>query len=87
MKNSFWLGMAIGVCAPAVAYLVMVYTDLSYHVSTKPALIYAVAAAVNLILVRFFYRAAQDQRRTANGIVFVTFLAMVLFLYFHKLSM
>ncbi|PRD53806.1 hypothetical protein [Sphingobacterium gobiense] len=76
MKNSFVLGMAFGVVFPLLAYLAATFTAIQTSLFIhKPIALYVIAATANLIGVRFLYRYEKDA--TANGVVLVTFLAMI----------
>lgn len=76
MKDSFWAGGAIGALAPILAYVLSNYTSIqTNYFSDKPIALYVIAALINLIIVRFTYRAGKES--LAKGIVFVTFIAML----------
>ncbi|WP_164110043.1 MULTISPECIES: hypothetical protein [Sphingobacterium] len=85
MKDSFWLGGLVGVAAPALAYILSNYTSLqtSFFVD-KPIAIYVIAALINLITVRFTYRGGKET--FAKGIIFVTFIAMLILVVTAKLK-
>jgi len=88
MRNNLWTGVGIGLIAPLLAYLLTVYTGIPESLfPTKPFLAYLVAAVLNLLLMRVFYRKSLSREKIANGIILVTFLGMLVFLYFHKLNM
>ncbi len=79
--------MAIGLICPLTAYLLTTYTSFPERFfPTKPLIAYVVAAAINLLLVRIFYRKTMPQEKAARGVMLVTFLGMLVFLYFHKLN-
>lgn len=84
-KKDFILGMVIGVIAPLASYLLTQYTSLQqdYFVE-KPIAIHVLAAAINLIVVRFAYRAGKES--LAKGVMLLTFLAMVVLIWFTKLK-
>jgi len=50
-----------------------------------PLTLYVVAAAINLLLLRFFFRRALD--RTGRGVLLVTFLAVILLIFIDKQSL
>lgn len=88
MKNNIWTGMVIGLICPLAAYLLIMHTSVPERIfPTKPFIAYLIAAAINLLLVRIFYRKTMPQDKTARGVMLVTFLGMLVFLYFHKLNM
>ncbi|GAA4521188.1 hypothetical protein [Sphingobacterium thermophilum] len=84
-KKDFILGMVIGVIAPLASYLLTQYTSLQqdYFVE-KPIAIHVLAAAINLIVVRFAYRAGKES--LAKGVMLLTFLAMVVLIWLTKLK-
>lgn len=88
MRNSIWGGVALGLCGPLVAYLLTKFTGAATFISSdKPYVLYVVAAAVNLFLIRFFYKGSAPREQVAKGIVLATFGSMLVFLYFHKLQL
>lgn len=77
--------MGIGAVFPALAHVLVRFTDLELHfLPQKPMAIYTLAVLVNLVLLRFVYRAGNDH--TGKGIVVSTFLAMLLYLLTHKVT-
>ncbi|WP_437919387.1 hypothetical protein [Sphingobacterium sp. LRF_L2] len=89
MKNNIIVGIVIGVLPPFFAYLLTAHTDFANELfPTKPFILYVLAAAINLILIRVFYKkTAEGKEKIAQGIVMVTFVGMLLFLYFYKINM
>lgn len=77
------LGCLVGVLAPSVAYWLK--TSASLGMATHPLSPYVVAAAINLLLIRFFYRKGLD--RCAQGILLITFVAALLLVFIDKLSL
>ena len=85
MKNNLWIGVGIGAVSPTLAHVLVRFTDLELHfLPQKPMAIYTLAVLVNLVLLRFVYRAGNDH--TGKGIVVSTFLAMLLYLLTHKVT-
>ncbi|TDS14908.1 hypothetical protein [Sphingobacterium paludis] len=88
MRDSIWIGVGLGAVFPLLAYALTTYTSLPTQLfPTKPFAFYVVAAGINLVLMRVFYKRAVPYDQTAKGIVLITFLGMLLFLYFFKLRM
>lgn len=82
-RDSLLAGVIIGFIAPLFAYLVTVYTDFQQiYFAEKPIAFYVIAAMINLIIVRFTFRAGNSA--TAKGIVLITFIAMLLFIVLTK---
>lgn len=85
MKDSFWFGGLTAVIAPILAYLLSNYTSLqTSFFADKPIAIYVIAALVNLITVRFTYRAGKES--FAKGMIFVTFVAMLVLIVTTKMK-
>lgn len=72
-----------GIVFPAIAYL-LTSSPLQAWVSDKPLGFYAVAALVNLILVRYLYR--NNGEKTAQGIILITFVAVLVLLITQKVT-
>lgn len=76
MKNNFVLGLALGTIFPLLAYLIQHYSSLQASLfAGKPIALYIFAATINLVAVRFLYRAQKEA--TGNGIILLTFIAML----------
>lgn len=87
MKNNIWTGIAIGFICPLLAYLLIIYTSVpESFFPTKPFMAYLIATAINLLLIRVFYKRTMPQEKTARGVMLITFVGMLMFLYFHKLN-
>lgn len=88
MRNSLLLGIVLGAAAPLLAFILSNYTGLAVQLfPSKPVAFYVLAAAINLVLVRVFYRKEVPHDQVAKGIIVTTFLGMLLFLYFFKINM
>lgn len=83
MRNNMILGTALGVIFPLLAYLATTFTSIQTSLFVhKPIALYIIAATINLIAVRFFYRNGKEA--TANGVVLATFLAMIVLIVFMR---
>lgn len=77
--------MGVGIVSPMLAYTLVCLTDIEhYFLPDKPMAVYTIAIFVNLILLRFAYRAGND--KIGKGIITMTFFAMVLYLITHKVT-
>lgn len=84
-KDSLFSGVIIGALAPIVAYLAMAYTTLQQSIfPDKPLALYVLSVVINLIIVRFAFRAGKVSQ--SKGVVLVTFLAMIVFVVVTKLN-
>lgn len=76
MKDNVGAGIVLGAICPLIAFLLTNFTEVAaVAFPQKPIGIYVIAAAINLIAVRFIYR--RGQQATAKGMVLITFLAML----------
>ena len=84
-KDSFILGFSTAVLAPIVAFLLSTYTSLQQdYFANKPIALYVLAAVINLIVVRFSYRAGYE--KFAKGIILLTFLAMLILIFSFRVN-
>ncbi|UIR55719.1 hypothetical protein LZQ00_15795 [Sphingobacterium sp. SRCM116780] len=85
MKNNLGLGLLLGAIAPAVAYLLATYTQIvQTWTPQKPMMIYGVAVFINLIAMRFLFKGGKDA--VAKGILMITFIATILYIFTNRLS-
>jgi len=85
VKNNLWVGSGIGIAFPLLAFLLVHFTDIELHfLPEKPMATYTIAVLINLIFLRFAYRSGNDQ--VGKGIIIMTFLAMILYLITHKVT-
>lgn len=76
-NNSFLLGMLLGIIFPTIAYVLTNYTDAIRSIMPgKPAGLYILATAVNMVGVWIAYRKGRGE--LGKGVVLATFLAMLL---------
>lgn len=64
---------------PTVAYLLSNYTNWSSYFSNKPLSLYVLAALINLLLVRYFYK--NDMENNARGIILITFIGVLVLIF------
>jgi peptidoglycan/LPS O-acetylase OafA/YrhL len=75
--NNIFLGLLYGSIAPAIAWFIFEYIlHNDAYILNKPGVPYLLAIGINLILVRFCVK--NDLDKTARGLMFVTFAAMIL---------
>lgn len=87
MRNSFWLGLLIGIVFPLIAFLLAQYTDILTTVFKGRVIgLYGVALLLNMLLVRQCFRPSLQKDNIGKGIVMISFLALILFLYNYKIS-
>lgn len=78
-KNNLLLGVLLGAVAPLIALLFTEFTSLGQRFADKPLTLYAIGGAVNLLLVRYYYK--QQTSRTGGGVMGITFVGLILLLY------
>lgn len=84
-KDHFIIGFFLGLIAPVAAYVVSRYDLTGVDLSEKGLMFYVIAALINIIMVRYFYR--NERMNTANGVVFITFTASLLLLIFRDITL
>jgi len=85
VQNPFFSGAGYGLLAPMIAHALTNYTSLPISTSTKPLALYVIAALINLILVRYFYRKGHEA--AARGVILTTFALAMIFIFTTKLSL
>ena len=90
-KNSWLLGIALGILMPLTSYAIMYYANIfiSEEIFNKPPifrdLTIRVLAIVSNILVFRYYMVNLKYDYTGRGILLVTFIAVIMFFYFYYL--
>jgi len=81
-----WIGgIILGSLLPIIAFFITHYTDCRHMFAPQKQMgFYWLAAAINLIGLRFIYRAGYSN--LAKAILFATFVCTVLFLFIYKNS-
>ncbi len=75
-KNNLLTGILSGLAAPLLAIF---FTEIVSFSFRQPHTLYVLAALVNLLLLRFYYRNGREQ--SARGVILVTFAAMLSLLW------
>ena len=85
MKNSIGLGFVVGLICPLAAFLLMRYSNVQADLfPDKPAGLYVIAAAINLVGCWISYKKELD--KFGNGLVLATFLGMLALVYTKNIS-
>lgn len=85
MKNSILIGLLLGFAAPLLSFLLTYYTTLQQSIApNKPIVLFVIAGAINLILMRIVYKKGFDN--VGKGIMLMTFLGLLAVLYTQKLT-
>jgi len=85
MKNSFLLGLILGIISPALAYYLTEFTELQLQLfPTKPAGFYVLAATINLVSAWISHKKGFD--KIATGLILATFLGMLWLIFTKNIS-
>lgn len=83
-RNSFFFGCIVGLIAPVIAHLLTLFTSWNMAIGNKSLSLYVIAALINLLFVRFFYRNVLE--KSARGVILITFLAAIVLIFTKNLS-
>lgn len=82
-RDNVWLGAVLGLVLPAIAYFFVEILKKNVKVLEKDDLLYIGCVALNLILVRYYFK--EYKENTARGIIGSTFICAFIFFY-HKIQ-
>lgn len=74
----------MGSLAPVLAYVVSYFELTGIDVGEKKLSFYVLAALVNLLLLRYYYR--NEWSNTARGIILITFMGAIALLFLRDLG-
>ena len=83
-KDYFVFGTMLAIPAPVLAF-VSISMGVTPFVEHKPAILYAIALLVNLFLMRYYY--GKGLSKTAQGIIFMTFIIVIFVVSMGQLNM
>lgn len=83
IKNSVWIGLAIGITLPGTLLSVTWYLMHKYAFLAKADLLLICSIAVNALLMHYFFK--QNKDNTGRGIISATFFWAFVF-FFYKIS-
>ena len=81
-KDNLFLGILLGMIAPIIAFLMSRYSLTGIEIGDKNLSFYTVAALLNLLLMRYYYR--NEMGNTARGIILITFIGALAVLFFRE---
>lgn len=81
-KDNLFFGILLGVIAPVIAFVISQFNLTGINIGNKNLSVYAIAALLNLILMRYYYR--NEMENSARGIILTTFICAMLILFFHE---
>lgn len=79
-RDNVWLGAVLGLVLPAIAYFFVEILKKNVRVLEKDDLLYIGCVALNLILVRYYFK--EYKENTARGIIGSTFICAFIFFYY-----
>ncbi|MEJ6980589.1 stationary phase survival protein SurE [Pedobacter sp. P351] len=79
-KDNVWLGAVLGLVLPGIAYFIVEILKKNITVLEKDDLLYIGCVALNLLLVRYYFRTYKEN--TAKGIISATFVCAFIFFYY-----
>lgn len=88
-KDSWWLGVAVGIILPAILYFIIYYGNVLIAIQFNKGLLYLQESTVMLISVfsnmftMRYYMVKKKFEKTGKGILLVTFLFAAVFFYFY----
>lgn len=88
-KDSWLLGVALGIIVPAVLYFIIFYGNVLLAIQFNHGLLYLQESTVMLISVFFnmftmrYYMIKKKYDKTGRGILLVTFIFAAVFFYFY----
>ena len=83
-RNHISLGLFLGALAPLLAYIITYFDLTGIDLGEKKMSFYVLAALVNLLLVRYYYR--NEMINTARGIILITFMGAIAVLFLRDVS-
>lgn len=83
-KDHLFIGFLLGLIAPVIAYVLSHYNLTGVDLSEKGLSFYVLAALVNVLIVRYFYR--RERGNTASGVILITFIAGLLLMIFRDIT-
>jgi hypothetical protein len=83
LKNSVWLGLAVGFILPGILVSTVWYLMHKYAFLAKADLLLIGCIAVNALLMHYFFK--QNKDNVARGIISATFIWAFAF-FFYKIS-
>lgn len=83
-RDNFVFGLVLGLLMPFIAYILAVNLDELFRTWGKEIFPYVMAAAINLIALRLFYK--HGFPKVGMGILFSTFISAILLFTFTEAS-
>lgn len=81
-KDHLFFGILLGLIAPFIAFIMSRFNLTGIDIGNKNLSFYVIAALVNLLLMRYYYR--NEMGNSARGIILITFIAAMAVLFFRE---
>jgi hypothetical protein len=75
VKNNYVVGALVGLILPLLAYFMAEVLFKNQIVPDKPGVLYLIAVGINLIFLRFTFKANKD--KAGIGLLIVTFIVLI----------
>lgn len=87
-KDSFWLGLALGIILPAVCFGILFFLNVTFinHETQKSIFRLTTVIIISIIpnaLTLRYYLVTLKADKTGRGILFVTFIFAIIFMIFY----
>lgn len=79
-KDNLFFGALLGLVAPIIAFVMSRFNLIGIDIGSKSLSFYAIAALINLLLMRYYYR--NEMENSARGIILITFMSAMAVLFF-----
>lgn len=79
-KDNLFFGALLGSIAPIIAFVMSRFNLTGIDVGDKSLSFYVIAALINLLLMRYYYR--NEMGNSARGIILITFIGAMAVLFF-----
>ncbi len=79
-KDNIWLGTALGLVLPAIAFIIVEALKSNFAYLKKADLLYIGCVALNLLIVKYYSNRYMEN--TARGIIGSTFICAFIFFYY-----
>ncbi|TCK85816.1 hypothetical protein C8N28_1133 [Albibacterium bauzanense] len=76
--NNFIIGSVIGAVVPMIVYLLIQFNSGNF-INNKPFALYGLAVLLNLLIMRYFFHF--ELTRSAQGVIFITFVITMALLF------
>lgn len=83
-KDNLFFGFLLGLIAPLTAFVMSRFNLTGIDIGNKNLSFYVIAALLNLLLVRYYYR--NEMTNSARGVILITFIGAMSVLFFSEVK-